>query len=182
MSTKRMMIGLLVVTILGLSILARPAHAVTIPTQPEISETESACNNCHDNQYYLYDRGKAYCVAQARTRCVDCHDGDPTALDKATAHTDLVAKPVIAGDYSRCQSCHPQDTIGRVERFATIAGFSQSAFVAQSVYNYAPSPVSNADPTILTNEDLPWQTITLICLATVFLLIGVLVLSRLFHH
>lgn len=186
MFTKRitigLVIGLLSVTVLGLAALTRPAHAVTVPAQPEITQTESACNNCHDNQYYLYDRGKAYCVAHARTRCVDCHNGDPSALDKATAHTNLVALPVRAGDDSKCRSCHPQDVKARVERFAAIAGFSPAADVPQSVYNYMPSMVSSAAPTISAGDDLSWQAKIMISLATVLLLAGGLVLSGLFHH
>lgn len=186
MSTKRitigLVIGLLSVTILGLGALARPAHAVTVPAQPEIAQIESACNNCHDNQYYLYDRGKAYCVTHARTRCVDCHDGDPTALDKATAHTNLVAWPVRAGNDSKCQSCHPQDVKARVERFAAIAGFSSAADIPQGAYTFTPSPVSSAAPTVLAGDDLSWQAKILISLATVLLLAGGLVLSGFLHH
>jgi hypothetical protein len=186
MSTKHitigLVIGLLSVSFLGLATLTQPARAVALPAQPEIAQTESACNNCHDNQYYLYDRGKAYCVAHARTRCVDCHNGDPTALDKITAHTNLVAWPVRAGNDSKCQSCHRQDVKAHVERFAAIAGFSPAADMPQNVYNYIPSPVSNAAPTISAGDDLPWQAKILVGLATVLLLAGGLVLSGFFHH
>lgn len=177
-----LMIGFLSVMILGLAAIALPAHAAVVPTQPEIAQPEQACNSCHDNQYYLYDRGKAYCVAQARTRCVDCHNGDPTALDIAIAHTNLVAKPVIAGDYSKCQSCHPRDTMRRVDRFAAIAGFSAAANVSQGSYSFTPSPVSSAAPTLLADDDLSWQLKIMIGLATALLLVGVLLFSRLFHH
>ena len=186
MSTKRIMIGLMIgllsLLLLGLTALALPAHAATVPAQPEIAPTEPACNSCHDNLYYLYDRGKAYCVNQARTRCVDCHNGDPTALDKATAHTNLVAWPVWAGDYSKCQSCHPQDTKARVKKFAAIAGFSSAADVQPVTYKFTPSPVSSAFPNISEDVEPSWQAKILISLAGVLLLVGALVFSRFFHH
>jgi hypothetical protein len=177
-----LMIGLPFITFLGLAALTMPARAAVVPAQTEIAQTEPACNTCHDNLYYLYDRGKAYCVYQARTRCVDCHNGDPTALDKATAHTNLVAWPVWAGNYSKCQSCHPQDTEARVKKFSAIAGFSSAADVKQVAYKFTPSPVSSAFPSISEDEGLSWQAKILLSLAAVLLLIGALVFSRFFHH
>ena len=186
MSMKRIMIGLMIgllsITLLGLTALALPTVVAAHPAQTEIVQTEPACNSCHDNLYYLYDRGKAYCVYQARTRCVDCHNGDPTALDKATAHTNLVAWPVRAGDYSKCQSCHPQDTEARVKKFAAIAGFSSAADVQPVAYKFTPSPVSSAFPNISEDEGLSWQAKILISLSAVLLLAGALVFSRFFHH
>ena len=110
------------------------------------SAQEPACNDCHDNLYYNYDLGKAYCVGPARNRCVDCHDGDPTALDKIQAHANMVAFPMLNGDDSRCQKCHPEDHAARVLRFSQMAGFRQmtavgasdSHFTAQAVYSGAP--------------------------------------------
>jgi hypothetical protein len=113
---------------------------------------------------------------------VDCHNGDPTALDKATAHTNLVAWPVRAGDYSKCQSCHPQDTEARVKKFAAIAGFSSAVDVHQVAYKFTPSPVSSAFPNISEDVEPSWQAKILISLAGVLLLVGALVFSRFFHH
>jgi hypothetical protein len=159
MFTKRFMIrfvlGLLGVVVIGAVAMILPAQAAPIQVQSYAAVSEPACNSCHDSGYYNYDLGKAYCVGSARTRCVDCHDGDPTALDKAVAHANLVAYPVINGDDSRCQSCHPEDSAARVERFAAIAGFRSIHFVTESTYNFTPQTVSTAAPASRTMKICP---------------------------
>jgi nitrate/TMAO reductase-like tetraheme cytochrome c subunit len=186
MFTKRFiiwcMLGLFAVAALGSVLLVLPVQAAVAQPLSNTTTVEPACNSCHDNLYYNYDLGKSYCVSKARTRCVDCHGGDPLALDKATAHTNLVAWPVWAGDYSNCQSCHPQDAEARVKKFAAIAGFSSAATAQQVAYTFTPPPVSSAFPTLSEDEELSWQAKTLISLAAVLLLIGALVYSRSLRH
>jgi hypothetical protein len=94
----------------------------------------------------------------------------------------MVAWPVWAGDYSKCQSCHPQDTEARVKKFAAIAGFSSAADVQQVAYKFTPSTVSSAFPTLSEDEGLSWQAKIMISLAAVLLLACGWALSRLQHH
>jgi len=181
-SSLRLGIVLMIILAIGIAVLVLPVQASLEQSQPNSGMVEPACNSCHDNLYYNYDMGKAYCVGSARTRCVDCHDGDPTAFDKAAAHTNLVAYPVINGDDSRCQGCHQADSAARVERFAEIAGFRQMQNITNAAYNFTPQAPSTAAPALHTIEDMTWQTKLLISLTTILIFAGGFLVSRLFHH
>lgn len=96
-------------------------------TYPSLAEGESPdsptkCITCHENLYYLHDTGKHYCISEASQRCTDCHEGDPTTTDKEAAHQGRSAHPVINGDTSKCQECHPNDCAEHVVKFNTLAG------------------------------------------------------------
>lgn len=110
----------LLILAFGLGWQAAPAQAQVVSPGTD----EPACLSCHENLYYLHDTGKHYCLTAARTRCVDCHGGDPVAFQKDAAHTGRSAHPILADDISRCQTCHPQDAAAHVETFARVAGFS----------------------------------------------------------
>lgn len=186
MSTKYFMswfvLGLLVVIAVGSVMLVLPVQAEPVQPQANAVSTEPACNGCHDSLYYNYDLGKAYCVGSARTRCVACHDGDPTSIDKAAAHANLVAYPVINGDDSRCQSCHQVDSAARVEKFAAIAGFRSIHHVTEATYNFIPQAASTAAPAIPNDEDLSWPAKILLSLAAVSVFVGGMFISRFFYH
>lgn len=181
-SSLRLGIVLMIILAIGIAVLVIPVQASLEHPQPNSRMVEPACNSCHDNLYYNYDRGKAYCVGSARTRCVDCHDGDPAALDKAAAHANLVAYPVINGDDSRCQGCHLEDSAARVVRFAEIAGFRPMHYVTNEAYNFTPQAPLTAAPAWTTNEDMTWQAKLLISLTTILIFAGGFLVSRLIHH
>ena len=181
-SSLRLGIVLVIALAIGIAVLVLPVQASLEHPRPNSGMVEPACNSCHDNLYFNYDRGKAYCVGSARTRCVDCHDGDPTAFDKAAAHANLVAYPVVNGDDSRCQGCHQVDSAARVVRFAEIAGFRKIRNNANTVYNFSPKTPSTAAPELKTNEEMTWQAKLWISLTTILILAGVFLVSRLFHH
>jgi hypothetical protein len=143
---------------------------------------DPACNTCHDNLYYNYDLGKAYCVDSARTRCVDCHDGDPTSLDKNVAHGNMVAFPVIEGDDTRCQGCHQEDSSARVGRFAKIAGFRSQTYVPETPYNFSAQAAANASSALAGEEGLTWQVKILLSLGAVLAFFGFVFISRFFHQ
>lgn len=133
MSAKKIcgvcMLFVVLLGVAGLFLAARPAQAA-----PAVLEQEPpACLSCHENLYYNYDTGKHYCLTEAATRCVDCHAGDPQALDEETAHAGLVVHPILNGDISRCQTCHPQDAQEHVDTFAELAGYSAVVHVADQV-------------------------------------------------
>lgn len=129
------------VVIGALAFSAIPGHAES--GSVAYNREESTCLSCHENLYYLYDTGKWFCVAQAPMRCVNCHGGDPTALDQAAAHLSRTAHPIINGDTTTCQHCHVGDCAEHVQQFDRIAGISQNIKAATSM-----RPVSAAlEPT-----------------------------------
>jgi hypothetical protein len=107
--------------------------ALGLPSQARAETTPpdepSNCIACHEDLYYLHDTGKYFCVTEARQRCADCHDGDPSATDKESAHAHRSAHPVVNEDISKCQQCHPSDCAEYVQKFSQIAGISP-VFVA----------------------------------------------------
>ncbi len=171
-----------VVFIIGIIITGLAGAGLTA-CSPSVNDVvaDPACNTCHDNLYYNYDLGKAYCVDSARTRCVDCHDGDPTSLDKKVAHGNMVAFPVIEGDDARCQGCHQADSSVRVERFAKIAGFRSVHYMPESTSNFSAMAASNTISAI-AGEDLSWQVKILLGLGAVLAFFSFIFISRFFHQ
>ncbi len=100
-----------------------------VSAEGESPETPSNCIVCHEKLYYLHDTGKYFCINEASQRCADCHDGDPAATDKEAAHNGRSAHPVVNGDISKCQECHPADCDTYIEKFSQVAGI-KPVFVA----------------------------------------------------
>lgn len=119
------LLGILMVA-LGLGLQATPVQAQSTSQEAE----EPTCVTCHENLYYQHDTGNHYCLTAARSRCADCHGGDPTALVKDAAHLGRTAHPVINGDFSRCQACHPTDAAAHVAKFASLSGISPTVIMA----------------------------------------------------
>jgi len=130
---------------------------------------ETACVSCHEDLYYLHDTGKWYCVTEAGTRCTDCHDGDPSALQEAAAHTGLVAYPVRDGDTSRCQGCHPNDYAAHVQEFARIAGISETIYVSVA---YTPAHTASYQPARVEEPESAFRPWLLTGPLVVILLLG----------
>lgn len=120
------------------------AQGVTV-VRAQSSTPESSCITCHENQYYLYDSGRWYCVSEAQERCVNCHAGNLNALNEQEAHTGLIAKPLSDGG-EHCQSCHAQDTEMYIQKVIGQTGYhAQTKTVA-----YIPQiPAGNGLPTSL---------------------------------
>jgi len=179
--TKLMVAGLITV-IIGIAVLALPVQASQPQSKSPDSETEPACNSCHDNLYYNYDLGKSYCVGPARTRCVACHDGDASALDVTSAHAGLVAYPVINGDDSRCQGCHGQTTLTYVEKFSQIAGFRSINYVTKASYNFNPQVLSSGFPAVKPEGNPSWIAISIFSLIALLHFVGFYLASKWIHH
>lgn len=129
------LIAAILVVIAGLLLHTQPASA----DSGTLNGHTSSCLGCHEDLYYNYDTGKHYCLTEASTRCVDCHAGNPEALDEKTAHAGLIVHPILNGDISRCKSCHQQDAQAHADTFAALAGYSSVVSVAAQV-----QPVSEA--------------------------------------
>jgi hypothetical protein len=184
MTKKRVMIwslvGLAVILAIGMAAWYRTALAA--PGKPAANAPEANCNTCHDDLYYNYDLGKAYCVERTRDRCVDCHAGDPAALDKKSAHANLNAHPVKNGDDTLCQGCHGQKTSNYVSKFAQIAGFRSLHYAAPAVYRTSPRSSQAALPEKTAREELSWPVKILISLIALAIFPGSLLFHRLVVH
>jgi len=165
----------------GALLLLPPIPAAAHSLLEERTE-EPACNSCHDNLYYNYDLGKHFCIANARTRCVDCHGGDPTSLDKTSAHMNMEAYPVRGSDISKCLTCHPEDCDIYVDKFKTVAGFRQVKLVSESTYSTTPEPISASYPAELIGQARSWQEDLTISFAVVLLLAGGLLLFKIIRR
>ena len=163
-------------------LLVLPANATAPTVRPADAATEPACNTCHDNLYYLYDSGKAYCTTEARSRCVDCHGGDPAALDEATAHAGMIAHPVTNGDVSSCRDCHGEEYEAYVRTFGDIAGYSTRTRLSQASYQFTRPPLHDSTLHDMATEDTSLTTKFLLGLASVLIFAGGLAISKLLRH
>ena len=121
MSTKSVrLIALSIGALLFIGILANVRGATVVYAQ--LPMATSSCITCHEDQYYLYDSGKWYCVSEAQERCVNCHAGNFNTLNKEEAHTGLIAKPLSDGG-QRCQTCHAQDTEMLIQKTISLTGY-----------------------------------------------------------
>ena len=124
-------------TLIILASLLSLALAFSLPgpafAQEDNPETPSNCIICHEDLYYQHDTGKYFCVSEASQRCTDCHGGDPTATDKESAHFDRSAHPVVNGDISKCQECHPGNCEEYVQQFEQLAGINPVIVADQPV-------------------------------------------------
>lgn len=135
-----LMIGALYASVLGVGVV----HA-------QSSTPASACMTCHEDQYYLHDSGKWYCVDEAQERCVNCHAGNARALNEQEAHTGLIAQPLSDGG-QRCQTCHAQETEALVQKVIGQTGFH--ATIKTDAY-LPQTSVSNAQPVSLPTSSEP---------------------------
>jgi hypothetical protein len=135
--------------------------------------TSNSCLTCHEDLYYLHDMGKHYCITEAKDRCVNCHEGDATVMNKDASHLDLIAYPQ-KDDGAKCEQCHTQDAQARLATFASLGGFKKVI----EAHPYTPSiVVVRAFPDVPEENPflgkLPWFVGTLVLfglwLALVFL-------------
>jgi cytochrome c553 len=96
-----------------------------VSAQSEAPPSDTTCATCHENLYLLHDTGKWYCSCKRRADCTVCHAGLEGAYDKELAHQGLIANP-IQNNIAACKSCHGEDYDQYIERFALMAGVSQS--------------------------------------------------------
>lgn len=121
-----------VITIMSLSmsskVYAQESHPFT---------ENGTCATCHEDLYFLHDTGNWFCIREAPMRCVDCHGGNPKAITQNEAHMNRKAHPIVNEDISKCQECHPDECMDRIEKFDQAAGIS-AVLVAVP---YQPKPI-----------------------------------------
>jgi hypothetical protein len=131
--------------------LSLPARAsATQAVQP----AANSCLTCHENQYYLYDSGKLYCLTDHTDRCTNCHAGNAATAKKEESHLGLVAHPQ-ENNGEKCQECHTaQIAQERLAVFASQGGFS--AVRTADVYTPAVE-VAAGFPDVQETTKLPWM-------------------------
>jgi hypothetical protein len=83
----------------------------------------SSCKNCHEVQGNdsVNSDGTGWHQSHAfGDFCYICHAGNNQSMDKATAHTGMVAP--LSDVKAACQSCHPNDLMARAQVYATALG------------------------------------------------------------
>ena len=108
--------------------------------QEKIPPEDTSCINCHENQYYLYDSGKWYCLRETKVGCTECHRGRPDTMIEESAHIGLIANPLV-NDAAVCQKCHPDDYRAKVQTYTSIAGISPT-----------PRPYATCTPSALISQ------------------------------
>jgi hypothetical protein len=108
-----------VLFIAALAILGRP---IDVSAAQPTSVTSNSCFTCHEDLYYLYDTGKYYCITEHQDRCVNCHEGNASVMNKEESHLGLVLHPQ-KDDGAKCQQCHIEDTQERLATFKFMGGY-----------------------------------------------------------
>ena len=120
MFRKMLLLTILAIFMVG-TVLLVPGGTSLALAQDETVPEDTACKTCHEDQYYLYDSGKWYCLNETKVGCTECHGGNPGSATKECAHQGLIASP-LANDAAVCQDCHPDDYLSKVQTFASVAG------------------------------------------------------------
>jgi nitrate/TMAO reductase-like tetraheme cytochrome c subunit len=98
-----------------------PAPASAAQTIPP---STNSCLTCHEDLYYLHDTGKLYCLTEHTDRCVNCHEGNASVMNKDESHLGLIVHPQD-NNGAKCQECHtPQDAQVRLVTFEANGGFA----------------------------------------------------------
>ena len=151
MSAKSVrLIALSIVTLLVIGFLASIQGVTAVNAQSPAPT--SSCMTCHEDQYFLHDSGKWYCVTEAQERCVNCHAGDASAPKEKDAHTGLIAKPLNDGG-QHCQTCHAQDTESLVQKVIGLTGYH--AQIETEAYNPQTSASSSQPISLPASSESP---------------------------
>jgi hypothetical protein len=110
----------------GLSVLVMAGLFLLWPVSKasaQCGSQASSCKNCHETQAQkpVNNDGTGWHVSHAfGDFCYICHAGNNQSMDKATAHTGMVAP--MSDVKAACQSCHPGDLMERAQVYATKLG------------------------------------------------------------
>jgi len=153
-------------------------------TSPLLTENKN-CINCHENLYFLHDTGKWFCIKESPMQCIDCHGGNPNAITQNKAHANRKAHPIINGDVTKCQECHPEECDGRVIKFDQQAGISKVLIAEpyQPVLQIIVSEQPLVEPSKQPRESASWVSAMeiIVLIVVVGLALSVFVLRK-EHH
>jgi hypothetical protein len=137
---RKMLFLTITASILVETVLFIPGGTGQALAENEISPEDTSCIDCHEDQYYLYDSGKWYCLNETKVRCTECHRGRTDTMIQESAHEGLIANPLI-NDAVVCQNCHPNDYRAKVQTYSSIAGI-----------NPTPRPYATCTPSALISQ------------------------------
>jgi hypothetical protein len=142
--------------------------------QEPAPENDANCVACHEDQYYLFDSGKWYCLCEAPMHCIYCHGGRTDSNVEEVAHEGLVLYPTRE-HAQRCQTCHTEDYLARVVKFSSIAGVSSTPLpiltaTPAEVISLTSVELPAISPTRL-NQLEPWRRAALGVLGVVFIIV-----------
>ena len=154
---------LLISAFIGLA----PANAQGDPP-PE----ECQCKKCHDEQYYLYDSGKWYCLCKAPMTCVHCHGGDGQQTNANLAHKGMIANP-FQNNAAICHNCHKEETQMHVDKFVEKAGVKSMPIAREDQPKFRtaePQPFPDTAPRVFGFWE--WFSVALLSAILVMLFIA----------
>lgn len=166
LSLSMLCIGLFVILLFA-AFAITPASAQDETPPPE----ECQCRQCHEQQYYLYDSGKWYCLCKAPMTCVHCHSGNGHETNAELAHKDMLANP-FANNAAICQDCHKGESQARVNEFVKRAGGSKPVGMQSqpAFYTADPQPFPKTEPRILGFWE--WFSVALMSIVLVAIVIA----------
>ena len=143
---------------LGLFCLAMPSLV-----NAQCGSIDSGCVKCHQATQPVYGTTAWHSEYGHRQACWNCHGGNDTATDEASAHVGLVRNP-LDDAYASCYACHPDNYEQLAQRYA------QSMGVAISVRQPAPPAgellvshvtqpivIPSTDPTTVATHAFDWM-------------------------
>lgn len=97
------------------------------PTEAQCGSSASSCKTCHETQkqHPVNTQGDWHTQHAFGDFCEFCHAGNVQAADKDAAHQGLVHP--LEDVAASCQSCHPQDTTDRAQKYAAVLGVELGA-------------------------------------------------------
>jgi hypothetical protein len=129
------LIPILLVT--ALAVLSLPSQA---SAEKPTDAVENSCLSCHEELYYLHDSGKHCCITEHAARCVDCHEGNKTVMNREESHQGLLAHPQ-ENHGEKCLECHtPELAQTRLAEMASTVGFD--TVIKADEYKPVVSPAS----------------------------------------
>lgn len=179
MNPKKIFFFCLLIASVSIVILITPGFtSAGVHAQVSTSlEEDGTCAKCHEDLYFLHDTGNWFCIRESPMECVDCHGGNPSSFKKEEAHAQRKAHPIINDDIFKCQECHPDECIERVEFFDQTGGISQVRVAAPYTPIYSTENIINAPADIAKHKEIPgvllmvWEIIPLAFLAALALAI-----------
>jgi len=170
MSRQKGLMGWIILVTLAVSLVG----AAPVQAQDPTPGNDENCVYCHENQYYLYDSGKYFCLCEAPMHCIYCHGGRTDSYKKEVAHDGLVLYPTREHAL-RCQGCHTEDYMSRVVKFDTVAGISDTPVPVVTATPAAAGMLAAIEPPDLPlaggGRMEPWRVASLSLLGLAFIIV-----------
>lgn len=166
---------------LSLAIIA--AAGVVIPAQaqgdepPASSAAHSACYECHQTEYFLYDNGNWVFFETMHGRCVDCHNGQGDTWDKKAAHDGMIANP-LQDNQAACQRCHGVEYQAHMQTMTAKGHFKQhgpaaAGNISADLPPAAPPGAAAAGTELQLHQLEPWRQAALVAIGLAFIAVFV---------